>query len=236
MPAGLSCSDCYGPTEAGQYLTGQFDPYRHPSFTLLASAGVPDRGRGIILRKETVHALKGLLEEMKKDLPRQLFWVQSGTRNFASQKGIWESKWHGAMSVDGVRLNTIRDPMERARRILRYSSMPGTSRHHWGTDFDINELTVDYYTQGGGQTLYAWMLAHAPAHGFCLVYTPGRSSGYQFEPWHWSYRPLSSRFLKDWETLHREKKISANDLHFAGSDQAFALAGTYASSVSAACR
>lgn len=236
MPQNPACADCYGPVNAEQYLTGQFDPYKHPAFTTLAGAGIPDRGRGVILRKETVLALKGLFDEMKKDLPRQVFWVQSGTRNFASQKSIWESKWNGSMSVEGIRLNTIRDPLDKARRILRYSSMPGTSRHHWGTDFDINELTVDYYTQGSGQALYAWMLAHAPSHGFCLVYTQGRSAGYQFEPWHWSYRPLSSRFLKDWEALHQEQKISAKDIHFSGSDQAFSLAGVYAGSVSAACR
>ena len=75
--------------------------------------------------------------------------------------------------------------------------MPGTSRHHWGTDFDINSLETAYYTSGKGAKEYAWMKAHASEYGFCQVYNyKSNRTGYNDEPWHWSFMPLSSRFLK----------------------------------------
>lgn len=176
-----------------------------------------------------------MLQAMKVDLPHQTFWVQSGTRNFASQKSIWESKWNGNTPVGGVRLNTVKNPLERARRILSYSSMPGTSRHHWGTDFDINELTPTYYTRGEGKQLYAWLLKNASGFGFCLPYSEGRSAGYEFEPWHWSYRPLASQFTAEWERLHKQGRL-APDMNFDGAREAVSLAPVYVTSISPDCR
>ncbi len=234
QPAGAP--DLYGDIDPTSYLTGQFAPDRHPAFATAASYGIPDRGRGIYLRREALEAIQKMYAQIQKDLPGVPFWVQSGTRNFASQKSIWESKWNGNVAVGGIRLNTVKDPVERARRILTYSSMPGTSRHHWGTDFDINSLTVDYYRSGEGKKLYQWMLAHAPKYGFCLVYTEGRKKGYEFEPWHWSFKPLSAPLIKDWERLHKEKKIKGDDLKFAGAPSAFSLAPEYVGSINAECR
>lgn len=231
-----STQDLYGDMDPAVYLTGRFAPDRHPAFATAASYGIPDGGRSIYLRREALQAIKKMYAQIQKDLPGVPFWVQSGTRNFVSQKSIWESKWNGHVAVGGIRLNTVKDPVERARRILTYSSMPGTSRHHWGTDFDINELTVTYYQSGEGAKLYQWMLANASKYGFCLVYNKGRSSGYQFEPWHWSYKPLASTFLKDWERLYQEKKIMVDHLKFAGSNSVFSLAPEYVGSINAECR
>ncbi|MBU45447.1 MAG: hypothetical protein CMN76_19705 [Spirochaetaceae bacterium] len=232
-PDNLGKEQLYGATEDRLYLSGQFDPYSHPDFVSLDKSGIQVSRKGMVLRKETVEALKKLHYRFKKDHPEIRFWVQSATRPFYSQKGIWEAKWNGQRKVSGKDLRTVKDPLERARMILQYSSMPGTSRHHWGTDFDINSLNPAYYRSGTGKVIYEWMLENAPDFGFCLVYTEGRSGGYQWEPWHWSYRPLAAPMLSDWNRLYEDKKIRAE---FAGSSAAFHLAPEYVNTIGAACK
>lgn len=62
--------------------------------------------------------------------------ILSGTRNFHEQKAIWERKWNTYKNLE---------PTERAKKILEYSSVPSTSRHHWGTDIDLNSLNNLYF-------------------------------------------------------------------------------------------
>jgi D-alanyl-D-alanine carboxypeptidase len=223
----------YGPVQDHLYLSGQFNPYQHPDFISLDKAGIPVGRQGMVLRKETVEALKKMLYRFRQDHPDIKLWVQSATRPFISQKGIWEAKWNGQRKVSGIDLRTVKDHRERALKILRYSSMPGTSRHHWGTDFDINSLNPAYYRGGTGKIIYEWMLENAPDFGFCLVYTEGRTGGYQWEPWHWSYRPLAKPMLQDWNRLYESRKIRTS---FAGSDAAFDLAPEYVNTIGADCK
>jgi hypothetical protein len=87
---------------------------------------------------------------------------------------------------------------ERLETILKFSSLPGTSRHHWNTEVDFNSVKVtDWQPGGAGKPdgplfkLGQWLQANAPQVGFIQAYTPGRSGGYNEEPWHYSYAPLS---------------------------------------------
>lgn len=144
--------------------------------------------------------------------------IVSGARNFARQKGIWEAKWNGERLVEGKNLaKEVHDPVERARLILLYSSMPSTSRHHWGTDIDINDLNDSYFLSGKGKKEYEWLQAHAPEYGFCQVYSPKgdvRPYGYEEEKWHWSYMPVASQLLKNYTS-----QVKAEDIKgFAGSE------------------
>jgi len=115
--------------------------------------------------------------------------ILSGTRNFKSQKAIWERKWEKYKSIE---------PTERALKILEYSSMPSTSRHHWGTDIDINNLNNSYFNSGKGLKEYQWLKANANSFGFYQVYTnkDDNRTGYNLEKWHWSYLPLASNYLE----------------------------------------
>jgi zinc D-Ala-D-Ala carboxypeptidase len=118
--------------------------------------------------------------------------IISGTRNFWEQKAIWERKWTANVNQYGT-------GADNARHILLYSSMPGSSRHHWGTDLDINSLEPGYFKMGRGLAEITWLRKHAKDYGFCEVYSPrstGRLAGYEPEAWHWSYIPLSSEYLK----------------------------------------
>ena len=72
--------------------------------------------------------------------------------------------------------------------------MPGSSRHHWGTDIDLNALENSYFEQGEGKKVFDWLEANAHEYGFCRPYTekgPERPNGYNEEKWHWSYRPIA---------------------------------------------
>lgn len=147
--------------------------------------------------------------------------VVSATRTFDRQKQIWEEKWFGHRKVEGRNLHEENlPPAERARLIMRYSAMPGTSRHHWGTDVDINALEDEYFLSGQGKREYDWLVANAPRFGFCQVYSArstGRVTGYEEEKWHWSYMPLSSKILS-----YYNQNIRYSDLQgFAGSEAAY---------------
>ncbi len=175
------------------YIMGRFDPVKHPDF-ILVNPPYSD-GNNRYLHKDTWASFKKMYEAAKKD--GITLTIRSATRNFEAQKGIWEAKWTGARKVEeGENLaETTPDPKERALKILKWSSMPGSSRHHWGTDIDINDFENSYFEKGQGLKEYNWLVANAPTFGFCQPYTPkgpgGRPDGYNEEKWHWSYIPLA---------------------------------------------
>ena len=117
--------------------------------------------------------------------------IISGTRTFYDQKAIWERKWE-------TNFAETKDSLATANKILLFSSMPGTSRHHWGTDIDLNSLEDIYFQSGEGLKIYNWLKAHAGEYGFCQTYSDKvetNRTGYSMEKWHWSYMPLSSKYL-----------------------------------------
>ena len=125
--------------------------------------------------------------------------IVSAFRDFNHQKRIWDNKWTGQQVLSGnIYATDISNPVNRAREILRFSAMPGTSRHHWGTDIDLNSLNNRYFESGRGKKEYEWLVENASKFGFCQPYTQkgaGRESGYEEEKWHWSYIPVSSVYL-----------------------------------------
>lgn len=199
-----------------KYLLGQFDEAKDSRFIKLSDEYAHGSAVGKFLRKETHEAFVKMTEAAKKD--SVYLFIISATRNFTAQKTIWENKWEGRTLVEGKDLTTVDDHKIRARLILLYSSMPGTSRHHWGTDMDLNALDNSYFSSGSGLKIYQWLQAHAAEFGFCQPYTSkttGRT-GYEEEKWHWSYLPLSIDLLKEYV-----KSISYKDIkNFRGSEAA----------------
>jgi len=238
IPSSLnSVTSPYGKISPERYLSGRFNPANHELFVSLKGTGIPVDKKKHYLRREAVVELKRMIDHFHRDHPNIRIWVRSSTRNFYSQKYIWESKWSGRRLVNGKRLNeTIGDPLKRAEEILKYSSMPGTSRHHWGTDFDINKLTNDYYSDGHGRIIYEWLNENAHKYGFCQPYTAGRSRGYYEEKWHWSYLPLAKIFLRDWNRLFGDGKEFRKKGLFRGSSHAGHLAPVYVNSINGTCR
>ena len=198
------------------YLLGKFDPATHPQFSKLSDEYAQGSAKGAYLRTETYDAFIKMSEAAKKDGVELI--IISATRNFDSQKRIWENKWEGRTMVEGKNLTTVKDLKERARLILLYSSMPTTSRHHWGTDMDLNSLDNSFFESGDGLKIHQWLTAHAADYGFCQPYTSktGGRTGYEEEKWHWSYLPLSGVFLEAYKKQVRYSDIKG----FAGSEVA----------------
>lgn len=215
-------------------LLGQINPAQHEGFTKIASKYTDKQD--IYLRKETYEAFERMAAAAKQD--GLDLHIISATRNFNDQKNIWEAKWNGQRKVDGQNISqTIPDPKQRALKILEYSSMPGSSRHHWGTDLDLNALDNDYFDSGTGKKLYDWLQAHAAEYGFCQVYTPkgpNRPNGYHEERWHWSYMPLASQFLKQ----YGQKVTHADIKGFTGADAAplIEIIPNYVMGIAPACK
>ncbi|WP_199611369.1 M15 family metallopeptidase [Flocculibacter collagenilyticus] len=142
----------------------------------------------------------------------------SSFRAFDRQLAIWNGKFCGARPVFdlyGAQLdmNTLSD-WDKCKAIMLFSALPGTSRHHWGTDFDFYDhrsLPEDYsvqlvaqeYTEDGPfQGLTQWLIHHARNYGFSFPYKSFRG-GVAAEPWHISYHTLANTFQKklDHDTL-----------------------------------
>ncbi len=173
---------------------------------------------GLFLRAEALTAF----EKMSKAAAKEGISLKiiSAYRSFDQQKVIWENKWSGRQKLSGgINASSITDPVKRATEILKYSSMPGTSRHHWGTDIDINSLSPAYFKSGRGLKEYQWLKVHGVEYGFCQPYTKKgeeRLSGYEEEQWHWSYCPLSSKMLREYNQKIKEEMLQG----FLGSETA----------------
>jgi zinc D-Ala-D-Ala carboxypeptidase len=182
-----------------KYLLGQLDESKDTRFVKLDDTHTKGSAVGKYLRKEAYEAFIKMAAAAKQEGVN--LFIISATRNFDSQKVIWENKWEGRTLVQGKNLTTVSNLQERARLILLYSSMPGTSRHHWGTDMDLNSLENSYFASDEGLKIYQWLTAHAAEFGFCQPYTSkanGRT-GYEEEKWHWSYLPLSKILLQEYK-------------------------------------
>lgn len=177
-----------------EYLMGKFDPASHPDFTAVDKKYAD--GEGYLLRKDTYESFRKMWEAAQKD--GITLTIVSATRNFDRQKAIWEGKWTGTRKIENGTnaAQKYPEPKTRALKILEYSSMPGSSRHHWGTDIDLNDLDNYTFEHGQGKVLYAWLKKHAHEYGFCQPYTAkgkDRSTGYNEEKWHWSYIPVAQQ-------------------------------------------
>ena len=137
--------------------------------------------------------------------------VASAFRSFERQCLIWNDKATGKRPVladNGSSLDVTQLSSEQLLfAILRWSALPGASRHHWGTDIDVYDrralppgyqvrLTLDE-TVGSGifAGLHAWLdeyLVNAET-GFFRPYRR-LLGGVAPEPWHLSYAPQAKEF------------------------------------------
>ena len=194
------------------YLLGKFEPAQREGFVAVPSE-YNIAGYKMYLRKEALEAfldMSALAEHDDIHLK-----IASATRNFDYQKKIWNDKWTGAKIVEGKDLSkSIPDGLERFKKILEYSAAPGTSRHHFGTDIDINAATPEYFETEEGAKVYEWLTENAPLFGFCQTYNakgPERLTGYNEEKWHWSYLPLAKNFTQEYKDIITEDDIKGFD-------------------------
>jgi LAS superfamily LD-carboxypeptidase LdcB len=132
----------------------------------------------------------------------------SSFRDFDRQLAIWNGKFRGERPMQdraGRPLDAATmSPADKVAAILWWSALPGASRHHWGTDFDVLDgkalpygyqlqvVPAEYLPGGPFERLTRWLDEHMHAFGFFRPYTTDRG-GVQPEPWHLSHAKVAAR-------------------------------------------
>lgn len=208
-------------------MIGKFDPSKHSDlFTLVKGI---DTNYPMYLRIDAYKSFMKMYHDFTNETGVTFHFI-SALRNYTSQHTIWNNKWNGEYKK-------IPDPINRALSILEWSSMPGTSRHHWGTDFDLYSLSNGDFEKGKGAIIYQWLEKNAYKYGFCQPYTENRCAGYNLERWHWSYFPASKILLKDWNLIYGSESICKylEKVDFDGKEAGI-LAPTYVNTINPLCR
>jgi LAS superfamily LD-carboxypeptidase LdcB len=160
--------------------------------------------------------------------------VTSCYRGFETQKKIWNNKAKGLRTLlddQGRPLNFSElSPVEIMWSILRWSALPGASRHHWGTDLDVYDLkalpTKNYQVEltpqeveGIFKPLHDWLSDRINQGSSFNFYRPYQDDlgGVAPEMWHLSYWPiaeknlhaLSLKKLKDFIEKQKELELKA---------------------------
>lgn len=138
--------------------------------------------------------------------------IESGFRGFDRQLSIWNRKAGGELAVLGsdarpLDITRLTD-RELVFAILRWSALPGASRHHWGTDIDVYDAAArpenyeielvpsEYEGDGYFARFSEWLdtrIADHSSFGFFRPYDRDRD-GIAPERWHVSYGPVSRVF------------------------------------------
>jgi len=204
------------------FLPG-FQDIQDPEFTvdeLMGKADIPLYGENINLRKDAQDAFVSMKKAAYQDGID--LKIVSSYRSFERQRGIFERKYLAYTEDEGM------EPLAAIDKIIEYSTIPGTSRHHWGTDMDITDgyvqtsgdvLVAEKFQSGGPfERLKQWMDEHARTFDFHLVYTDNpKRRGFKYEPWHYSYAPLSIPMLTSFRKKNILLLLEKED--FLGSDQ-----------------
>lgn len=178
------------------YFLGHFEPKMHPDFVQIDSMYCY---RELYMIEE---AYQAFVEMAKAALADSVHLkIISATRNFDYQKSLWENKWTGKTLVEQQKLTTThKNFFHRALKIMEYTAPPGFTRHHWGTDIDINAVEDEYFQSEEGNIVFDWLQKNAGRFGFCQTYTAQdhlRSKGYKEEKWHWSYAKIADQIWRE---------------------------------------
>ncbi|PAR55960.1 peptidase M15 [Vibrio metoecus] len=151
--------------------------------------------------------------------------IASGFRPFERQLTIWNQKMTGQKPIlDEQSQPFAVDRLSEAEKILailRWSALPGASRHHWGTDFDVYDrdalpentsllLEPWEYLTGHQSQFYLWLDAHLAEFGFFLPYQNGQGVG--FEPWHISHKVTAQQCLAELTEPRLREQLSKADI------------------------
>ena len=207
-------------TLAPAVLTGQAD-------THLCAAADAER-LGVRVNRTVVEPflrLQAAAREAGFDLQ-----ILSGFRSFEDQLSIWNRKVTGKRAVldsNAVPLDITRlSPEQLVFAILRWSALPGASRHHWGTDLDVYDRAaqpagyeielIPAEVDPGGMfgPLHAWLderIGDGTAFGFFRPYDRDRG-GVAPERWHLSYGPVATAWLRQLTVRVLRDTVAAADL------------------------
>ena len=176
-------------------------------------------GDTIKLEKNTYYAFKKMKKAAKKDGIK--LKIVSAHRGYDRQKFIWNKKFKKFTSEYSL------NPVQAINEIIKYSTIPGTSRHHWGTEIDIIDenyseeknvlMSSKFQKDGIFYNIKHWLNLNSEKFGFYITYNDNpKRKGFKHEPWHFSYAPISKKmlslFLKsDLKKLIQKNKIKGSE-------------------------
>ncbi len=187
---------------------------QYNTMELLGKANPEFYNKKIPIIKEAGEAFVNMKKEALKDGIK--IEIVSGFRSYNRQKQIWNRKFR-INKMNGL------SPQQNILKIIEYSTLPGTSRHHWGTDIDIIDgnktvsgdvlLEKNFHGDGPYVKLRKWMDINAKRFGFYRPYNNNpKRKGFEYEPWHYSYAPIAIPMLKAYVKLKFKDQIVQKDL------------------------
>lgn len=157
--------------------------------------------------------------------------IASAFRDYNRQLLIWNAKAKGERPIldeHGLPLDyKSMSPQQIVHAILRWSAIPGCSRHHWGTDLDVYDgntqkpeevkLVPSECEKGGpAAALHEWLdgkISQNAAFGFFRPYATDRK-GIAPERWHISHYPSSRRLIQDYTFSLFRRSMENSEIEF----------------------
>lgn len=188
---------------------------------------VPLEGTKFLLHHHILHDFL----KLQKDAREAGFDLQitSAFRDYSRQLLIWNMKARGERPLyddEGKLLEFSRlSPKELMFAILRWSALPGCSRHHWGTDIDVFDartqgpeevklVPAECVGKGPAAGLHEWLdsvMSQNAAHSFYRPYRTDRG-GVAPERWHLSHYTVSRRMTDVFTYSIFKKNIEDSDI------------------------
>jgi len=188
---------------------------------------VPLEGTKLFIHKNIHNDFLRLKEEAARDgFDLQII---SAFRDHERQRKIWNLKASGERVLldDQERPLNFQSlsPKEIMFAILRWSALPGCSRHHWGTDIDVYDgntqsaqevqlVPSETISDGPSAKLHEWLdskISTNDSFGFYRPYGTDRG-GVSPERWHLSYHSLARRYMEAFTISLFKKNIHDSDI------------------------
>lgn len=188
---------------------------------------VPLEGTKFLVHRDMLQAFQNLQRQAKSDgFDLQL---ASAFRSYDRQLKIWNSKAAGErvlLDDSGQTLDfPTLPPVQVMNAILRWSALPGSSRHHWGTDIDVFNgdtqvleevklIPAEVIDNGPAASLHDWLdekIQNHEAFGFFRPYQHDLG-GVSPERWHLSFSPLSQTYFEKYTLNLFRKNILKSEI------------------------
>jgi LAS superfamily LD-carboxypeptidase LdcB len=155
--------------------------------------------------------------------------IASAFRDYDRQLKIWNAKSSGERVVLDENERPLdvatMPPKDLALAILRWSALPGCSRHHWGSDIDVFDarlqelkdvqlVSSECYPPGPAAAMHEWLdqrIKAEEAFGFFRPYQTDRG-GVLPERWHLSYYPISRRMIDVFTYSIFKRNLEMNEI------------------------
>jgi len=145
----------------------------HPEAQELIVAEIGDDGREYLLAPETAAEWREMSAAALTD--GVVIRIGSAFRSVDRQVEIIRAKLAEGLSLDAV---------------LCVSAPPGYSEHHSGRAVDVTtDEGAPLEPEFEKTEAFRWLSKNAARFGFVLSYPAGNPHGYDYEPWHWCFRP-----------------------------------------------